>query len=449
MFEQESYSFDATPVEPLREGDLFYKYEVGRWSLSRRIYTILGVSALLNLAFFTVIAQTPVLTARGCDSPFVGRVCQVLDMAYVGSALFGTDREMADVEYTRTKLGEAEEVVWIDQTGITPQLQYPEGYFQLANPDQFNQQQAMLNGTDPMSNSGFNIPGIPSTMPSQPGKSLIDTPQFTPKKNKNAVIGGDLDSPFADEDTATNKGNGKADKPSKGKDPKDETTAKNDPPKVTPENGTEDESKADKFGIFINKRPLREKAQETIADVEAKKVTLDRSFKVVITGTIGLSDDKKTIILKNPKPVLDKNSAPNDPAMEELVQEWIIAVGDAGWLGYLDKLKAKQLVISVEQNDQELVASVRADQPTENTASTAASGLGALLQIAAGGAKDDEKLFLEKAEVKAEGKTFVLNFKIPKPVVQEMIKRKLDEAAAENKNTLNSNFRKDTTTAVK
>lgn len=449
MFEQESYSFDATPVEPLREGDLFYKYEVGRWSLSRRIYTILGVSALLNLAFFTVIAQTPVLTARGCDSPFVGRVCQVLDMAYVGSALFGTDREMADVEYTRTKLGEAEEVVWIDQTGIAPQLQYPEGYFQLANPEQFDNQPISPTG-DPAAFPGFPTANFPGITPTQPGKSLIDTPQYTPKKNKNAVVGGDLDSPFADsDDTATKSGNGKSDKPAKGKDPKDETTAKNDQAKVTPEAGAEDESKADKFGIFINKRPLREKAQETIADVEAKKVALDRSFKVIITGTIGLSDDKKTIILKNPKPVVDKNSAPNDPAMEELVQEWIIAVGDAGWLGYLDKLKAKQLVITVEQNDQELVASVRADQPTENTASTAASGLGALLQIAAGGAKDDEKVFLEKAEVKAEGKTFVLNFKIPKPVVQEMIKRKLDEAAAENKNTKNSNYQPEQNTAAK
>ncbi|MCV4732239.1 hypothetical protein OFB80_30570, partial [Escherichia coli] len=83
-------------AEPLHEGDLFYNYEIRGWEPSRRIYSIIGVSIILNLLFIAVIGQTNVLTARGCDSPFVGRVCQVLDMAYVGSVLFGTDREYID-----------------------------------------------------------------------------------------------------------------------------------------------------------------------------------------------------------------------------------------------------------------------------------------------------------------------------------------------------------------
>jgi hypothetical protein len=211
------------------------------------------------------------------------------------------------------------------------------------------------------------------------------------------------------------------------------TNATAEPP--TPE--TEDVAQADKFGIYINKRPMKDKAKETLADVEAKKVSLDKPFKVTITGTLGLGKDGKTVVLKNPKPIADKN-VKNDPVMEKLVQDWILAVGDAGWFGYLDKLKAKQLVITIEQNDTELVASVKADQPDANYASTAASGLNSLLQIAATQVKDDEKTFLEKANVKTEGKTFVLNFAIPKPVVQQMIQRKLNETAIENKNTVNS-----------
>jgi len=131
--------------------------------------------------------------------------------------------------------------------------------------------------------------------------------------------------------------------------------------------------------------------------------------------------------LKNPVPVASTPPVKNDPEMEKFVQDWIIAVGDAGWFGYLDKLKTKKVVISVEQNDTELIASVKAEQPTENDARQAQSGLGTLLSIAAPAASGDNQVFLQKASVTAEGKTFILNFNLPKPLVQEMIMRKLAE----------------------
>lgn len=434
MFEQQSYAFEA-PAEPLREGDLFYKYEVGRWKLNNRIYAILAIATVVNLAFLGVLAQTNILTARGCESPFVGRVCQVLDMAYVGAVLFGTEREMADVEYERTELGEAD-VVWIDQTGVPAQLEYPEGYFQIANPEQFAQQQAMLNG---IPSDGFNSGGFPPISPPvQSGSSLIDTPAIAPKRNPKARPNNLPDSPFDLSDVngdATAENDAGNDKPGNS----NTNTAVKDP-KVAQNNtntnsaaGSEDEAKEDKFGVFLNKRPMREQAEETIADVNANKIKLDSSFKVTVTGTLGLAKDGKTVVLKDPKPVVDKTSPVNDPEMEKLVQDWILAVGDAGWFGYLDKLKSKKIIITVEQNDTELVASVKADQPSENFAKTAASGLNGLLQIAATQVKDDEKIFLESAKVTSEGNTFVLNFVMPKPVVQEMIQRKLAEQAADVK----------------
>ncbi|HEX6124664.1 MAG TPA: hypothetical protein VFZ23_04760, partial [Pyrinomonadaceae bacterium] len=58
----------------------------------------------------------------------------------------------------------------------------------------------------------------------------------------------------------------------------------------------------------------------------------------------------------------------------------------------------------------------------------AQSGLGTLLSIAAPAASGDDQVFLQKASVTAEGKTFILNFNIPKPLVQQMILRKLAES---------------------
>ena len=425
MFEQQSYAFDV-PAEPLREGDLFYQHEVGRWKFDNRLYAIIAGSAVFIFAFFGGIAQTPFLTARGCDSPFVGRVCLVLDMAYVSSALFGTEREMADVEYERTQLGEAD-VVWIDQTGVPAQMTYPEGYFQIANPEQFAQQQAMLNGAP--NPYDFNTSGFPvNTPPVQSGTSLIDTPAIAPKKNPKARPNNLPDSPFDLTDVNGEDGDKTGATANTNTNTTDPRVAQNKPsPSPSP---AEDVAVEDKFGIFLNKRPMRVKAEETIADINANKVKIDSNFKVVVTGTLGLAKDGKTVILKNAKPVVDPKTPKNDPAMEKLVQDWILAVGDSGWLGYLDKLKTKQLVITVEQNDDQLVASVKADQPSENLAKTAASGLNGLIQIAATQVKDDEKSFLEKASITTEGKTFVLNFVIPKPVAQEMIQRKLAEQAA-------------------
>ena len=439
MFEQQSYVFDV-PAEPLREGDLFYHSEVGRWRFDNRIYAIFAGASVLVFAFFGVLAQTPLMTARGCDSPFVGRVCQVLDMAYVGSVLFGTEREMADVEYERTELGEAD-VVWIDQTGVPAQMEYPEGYFQIANPEQFAQQQAMLNGAQP-GFDGFDTSGFPpSTPPVQSGSSLIDTPAVAPKRNPKARPNNLPDSPFdlsdvngeeTEEDTEGKDKTANSNTPAK--DPKVAQTNSN-----TNTNPAEDEGTADKFGVFLNKRPLRDKAAETLADVTANKVKLDGNFKVTVAGTLGYAKDGKTIILKNAKPVVDKTVPKNDPAMEKLVQDWILAVGDAGWLGYLEKLdtktkpKSKRIVITVEQNDQNFTAIIKSEVGSESEANTLATALRNWITLGALGAKEDELTFLKAATTTSEKNQLVLNVNLAKPVVQEMIQRKLAEQAAEVK----------------
>src|SRR5436305_9097404 len=188
MFEHSLY--EAEPVaEPLHEGDLFYHYELPNWQPGPRIYKILGISAVANLLIFFVFTATPVLTMKGCDSPFVGSVCQVLDTIYVGSKVFGTERDYVDAVYDKTKIGDAD-VTFVDVTGDTPPIDYPEGYFQIANPDEFAALQALAN--DPNAGTTTTTPGIPPgmalTTPSQ-GNDLFNTKQHLPKANPQAVEG--------------------------------------------------------------------------------------------------------------------------------------------------------------------------------------------------------------------------------------------------------------------
>ncbi|MFN2500972.1 MAG: hypothetical protein ABR530_03050, partial [Pyrinomonadaceae bacterium] len=153
-------------------GDLFHNYEIRSWELSPRLYKILGMSALANVFALLVFAQTSLLTMKGCDSPLVGRVCQVLDTVYVGSQMFGTDREYVDAVYDKTELGDAD-ITFVDVTGLTPPLSYPEGYFQIANPIEYQAALDAMNNPPVTDFSGFPS-DFPTTTPST-GGSIVDT----------------------------------------------------------------------------------------------------------------------------------------------------------------------------------------------------------------------------------------------------------------------------------
>lgn len=434
MFEQESYDQQFTDVRT-HPGDLFYNYEIRNWNFTPRLYKILAGSAILNILGLVIIGSSGMLTTRGCESPFVGRVCQVLDTVYVGSVLFGTDSEYSDVDYAKTELENAD-VIWIDQTGVTPPLTYPAGYFQLANPEQ-----QFSNVTDPLASPGpgFVAPGIPYSTPSIAGNGLLNTPAITPNANPNAIDGelptDPLGGSTAENPTLPRKGK-RGNRPLAGATANANT---NTNPTVANPGGANptvaqntDEAKEDKNGITINKRPLKDKANETLAQVDAGAVKLENSFRVVISGTLGLAQDGKTVILKNPKPEpIDKNFRA-DPAMTKLAQEWVVAVGDAGWYGYLGILDSKKgvgrkVVITIEQNDATFLANLKSEQPTPELANTVATALRNYMTLGALGASEDDLLFLKSTKTASEGNILVVNFEMPKPEVQQMIQRKLAE----------------------
>ena len=339
--------------------------------------------------------------------------------------LFGTDREYVDVAYDKTTLDADDEITYIDASNIPPPFNYPNDYFRIANPEKF-----LVPETIDDMNGGFTqgIPGIPNGLPLAQSSEddLFGTPQKLPTPNPN-VLEGNLSGKSYNSDTgnyiAPNPYGGYV-RPKRPKKPKTSSTpydatsgfpdenivAENQSPSpsvtptpaatVVPAPTPDGDVKEDKFGVFINKRPLTDGAKDTLAKLEANQIKLDATFKVGLMGTLGLAKDGKTVVLKNPKPMPLEPGFRNNPLIEKFVQDWILRLGDSGWLGHIEhldenkKVKEKRVRIMLEQNDTEFLATINAEQPDENTAKTLSSGLNSLLQIGSGQTDGDEQLFL-------------------------------------------------------
>jgi len=385
----------------------------------------------------SIFGQASFLTAKGCDGPLVGKVCQVLDTVYIGTMLFGTDREYADVAYDPTRLSKDDDVTFVDVSNLEAPLEYPEGYFQIANPDQ---QFASVDQT--ALNNGFIAPGIPSNPTVTTTPDLTNTPQVLPPANPNAVEGTLPTFNDANPTTPRNRRNPRLNRTPNGTTVADANantnTNSNSNPTVQNSNtpnanaaAQTDEAKPDDNGIFINKRPLTDQAKQTLADIQAKKVNIDTPFKVAIEGTLGYAPDGKTVVLKNPHLVKDPNIK-NDPVMEKFVSDWILRVGDSGFLAYVDRVDkgkalSKKLQITVEHNNTEFIASIRSELPSENQANSVSSGLGGFINFGLLWTigNEDEQNFLKSLKTNVQGNVLTLNFAMPSPQAMDMIQRKL------------------------
>lgn len=443
MFEQQLFDTDETarPVES-DEAGLFGDYEIKSWELSPRIYKILGASALANVLALLVFAQTSVLTMKGCDSPLVGSVCQALDTVYVGAMLFGTDREYVDAAYEKTDLADAE-ITYIDVTGVTPPLSYPEGYFQIANPVQWEMiQQSQQNSTLP---DGMLAPGIPAYTPPPPASfpppqrgGLLATKPKAPKPRADVVDDSSLptieDSTVGDAKPGLNKkrpGKVNANVPQTNPDGSipgiPGTGPKKDPAADTQAAATNPDGSP-----IINKRPFVDLANSVNELLDKNQVRLDSAFIVNANGK--LTKDNKL----DPKSFRYVQAASNDEKIIDVVKESIEAINDSGYLQYLTGLSGKDFGLLIQQDDVNITGIVQSEMESETRARSIKSSLDfaiGLAKSAKTGANADQNdkddlVLLEGAKIEVEGKKVVIRFVIPKQVALPMIQRKLAEQKA-------------------
>ncbi len=424
-----------------QEKEIFQQYEIKNWNYSPRLYKIFGAAAVFNLLALFVMGQTDMLTTRGCDSPMVSRVCQVIDTIYIGSVLLGEDSEFVSKDYEKTVLEDAE-ITYIDVSGEAPPLTYPEGYFALANPE--SQFAVMENPMSDFPMTG-SYPGFPSNPTISSGIDLMNTPQVTPTPNNSAIQGKIPTEPFSYGDNPTtsvtplrNRKFPKSVTPRPGKNnaspnklpplPGDTTAKnKNDDKETDAKQG---EIKSEPVGdIEINKKPFEDLGDSINDKIAKKEIDLSKPFLVILDGTIaadGTLDRKKSRYVKSD----------GDEKMVDVAKEVIQAVGDSKFLNYLKANGVDRVNFTLVQDDKQIYIKIVSDQKNPERAGTTASGLNSMLSIAkladANGFKkldENSKTLIENSKVTSEGKNFILNFAIPKQDAQDIITRELKKRA--------------------
>jgi hypothetical protein len=436
---------------------LFQDYEIKNWDYSPHIYKFLGAAAIFNLLTLLVMGQTDMLTTRGCDSPMVSRVCQVIDTIYVGSTLLGTDSDFESRDYVKSELEDAE-ITYVNLTGADEPLNYPAGYFALANPnDDFSTMQN-LDGGFPITESG--IPGIPMNPTIiTGGTDLLAQPQVTPTPNNNAVQGNIPTSPFSYGDnpiginpvpmpSTTTKNRIRQPRrpkvikgsPSTLPPLNDEATGENKNPKEKKDESKTPPLESEAVTDFKpNKKPLEDFADGILAERSKKdsKLDLTKPFTVKMTGELdkdGKLDSKKS------RYVPLKSEEQGDAEMVNVAKDAIEAINNSGLFYYLKTLGIDKVDLTLVQNDKQIFAVIKSVQIDENRAKTISSRFNNLMSVAKLTVKEEElKTLLNSAKVEQQGKNFILNFNLDKPAAQEMINRKLQEAEAKKKEAEKNN----------
>ena len=420
----------------MEEKELFENYEHKVWEWTPQLYKLIALATTVNLLGILVLSQFNIFSTRGCDTPYVGIVCQAMDSAYIASVFYGKGFEADSRAYEKTEISDDEVVTIID---VTDQLKYPDGYFALANPETSSENPTI---GDSLPNSFDSANPLGTTQSNKPDGVL--PPQVLPTPNKSVSGQEDIDSPFRQDDVKKSNfppvAKGGTPKPQKhnpimsNESPKKldlgDKTATKQTPKPTPSPTPQDPGTAkEEFNEKFNKKPLQDFADGVLAKLDSPKpedkVDLTQNFTVVLDGTLtkeGKFDKEKTRF--------DKNKLLGNPQMVNLAKSAIEAMGDSNLFSYLQALGVDRVNITLVQDDKQISAIIKSNQPTEEKARTISSGFNGIIAVANMNTKDDADVqaLLKATKFSAEGKTFVINFSIPKDQGHQLIDKKLGEA---------------------
>lgn len=171
----------------------------------------------------------------------------------------------------------------------------------------------------------------------------------------------------------------------------------------------------------INKKVLKDFAAFANDLKEQGKLDLNKPFEIVIEAELDQSGK-----LKNAR----FTRKAGDPNLVELFSRMISALNDSGFLIYLKPLDkdnpGSKVVFTVKQGESEVLATIESEASSDDSARVLARGFNAVLVIGADSrAGKDDEIILRNTSAEPVGKKIILNFKMPRQSVVDLIKKQL------------------------
>ncbi|MGI9035905.1 MAG: hypothetical protein ACR2GD_07690 [Pyrinomonadaceae bacterium] len=434
--------------------ELFEDYEITGWQISPKTYKFLGIAAALNLFAILILSQFNLLQTKACDSPYIGKVCEVLDVVSLGSTLAETDTGFTDKDYNPTKIEEGD-ITYIDVSGQEPPFTYPEGYFTVANPQN---ETAALPTTD--------FGGFPANgMTNNPPPLDLNTPQVLPTPNEKVAKQPLPDSPF-DFGDAMKTPPLKTRVPNYKPLPAKRAPIKNTSPSKLPaslgaetagnsnaansnssntiakngnaanaNNSNQTAAANDDQKDLFNQKPLKDFGDKWGDSILKKDVDINAPFTIEVIGKL---DENGKIINAQMKTTPD-----SDPKMSEVAKEAIAAFIDSELLRTLYNAGGRDVKITFSQNKDNLQAIIQTQAKDESVAKSMYNFVNLAMGFVKMTKKDsDEAKLMEKTQLATAGKIFTINFLISNEEKTQLIEKSLrslaEKKAQSNNATANS-----------
>lgn len=414
------------------EKELFANYEFDNSNWNKIILGLVGGSTIFHVIILLFLVYVPA----------------VRDAFYVAMLFSDAPTGWISKDYNKTEIGEDTASI-IDLPPET-QLQYPAGYFNLANgdapapdliasttpyvpetvPTDFNSIQGFPGYTieqPTITPTPFPIPPeFNNPIPASPNNRRSST-KIPPalRKKKNATI-----TPFEGV-------NGEIPgipqpSPTVQTEPKKEETAKAAPTPNTTNS--------------LNSEPLRILADKAIKQINDKQIDLNKPVNVTIRGVL---DDKGKLIADKTK---FKNNG-GDEKLAAMAVELIAAMNDSNMLTYIKALSdgstKRDVVFNISKDEKEvkfqIVSDVGDAEKAGKIQSTLNFGMGIILTAKAG---TEEGELLQGVKIETDKNQVVINWQMDTPTVLRKIQNKLDKIAAEQK-TVPANSNSNSQAAIK
>jgi hypothetical protein len=340
--------------------ELFQNFEVHKTPWWEKVWRVAAGSVVLHLVLVVVVLYVPAFR-------------EALNIASVFS-----NAKYADEAYTKTKV--REQVVMINAKDV---FEYPPGYFNNPALDPAQQQLAPV------------VLATPVPLPPLPP---VRTPRQPKVKPEAVASASPSPSPLA------------------SPTPEDLTAGIN-------ENMSKDEQEkklddiAAKTGIdrpnedLINKKPLKDWLALAKEKKDKNEINLQGVIEMTVEAEVG--PDGKLI-----DPRITSQSG--DPKLQELVSQFVSALGDSKALAFLkDIMKIKMVVIL---NETDVNVKVSSEVESTEKASKMAGGFNAMLFVGRIKKKGEtEGIIYQNTKVSSNGKAVEVNFKMPRKEATDIL----------------------------